>query len=427
MNRTLAWALPLLAVACFPDPGKDLEDDEEQDEVVDTEDDDGGDEGGGSGDDGGGSGDDGGGDEGGGSGDDGGGSGDDGGGGSGDDGGGSGGDDGGDSGDDTGGSTFDPCPTDVVCVSSFPYTDDTSTVGAPFDDFDSYSCAPSTNESGREVVYRVDLSDDGFLAVDLPQSRMQSGADIDVHVLETLDSDDCIERGHWRSGAYLEAGSYYVVADTWVNSSGDEKDGDFRITLGFTSVGDMMADGIDQTVAEDALWAFDVAWGNGDTDSFAYAVTDFSLHSVNERQWVYDLSQNSLEWNLHVAHGQGSSTTSNTGYADTFSNVNNSHQSSLGMMRAAETYYGDWGYSVRLDGLESGYNSNARSRYIVLHPWEGSRDTYVSYWGETAETWGCPAIDDRISADVIDFLADGGLLFFHYPDGDWSRNSSYLP
>ena len=89
-----------------------------------------------------------------------------------------------------------------------------------------------------------------------------------------------------------------------------------------------------------------------------------------------------------------------------------------GMMRAAETYTGMFGYSLRLDGLESRYNGLVRSRAIVVHPWEGSVDGYVNYWGETAETWGCPGIDPAVSADVINFLANGGLMFFHYPDGD---------
>ena len=419
MKPTLAWAVPLLAIACFPDPTKDLDDDADDDAVVESEDDDAGedDDGGGAG-----TGDDGG-DGGGSGGDDGGSGGDD--GGSGGDDGGSGGDGGGDGGGDDG-SGFEPCPTDVVCVDRFPFSERSTTVGAPFDAFDSYSCG-TQDESGGEVVYRVDLDDDGFLAVDLPQSGMGSGADIDLHILETFDSGDCIDRGHWRAGSYLEAGSYWVIADTWVSGSGVEQSGSYEITMGFTSVGDMMADGLDATVAEDALWAFDVAWAAGETDRFAYAVTDFSLHSREKRQWVYDLAQNSLEWELHVAHGEGSSGTSNTGYADTFSNVNNSHQSSLGMMRAAERYTGAYGYSVRLDGLESSYNGIVRSRAIVVHPWQGSRDTYVASWGETAETWGCPAIDDRISDDVVDFIADGGLLFFHYPDGDWSRSSAYLP
>ena len=158
-----------------------------------------------------------------------------------------------------------------------------------------------------------------------------------------------------------------------------------------------------------------------------YAITDFSLYAGERRQWVIEMETGTVLWNLYLPHGEGSASNGNPGYADSFSDINNSHQSSLGMMQAAETYTGSYGYSMRLDGLESGYNGNVRSRAIVVHPWEGSRSSYVQSWGYAANTWGCPAIDDQISDEVIDFLANGGLLFFHYPDGDWSRNSSYLP
>ena len=56
-------------------------------------------------------------------------------------------------------------------------------------------------------------------------------------------------------------------------------------------------------------------------------------------------------------------------WATKFSNTNDSHQSSLGLMRTGETYYGSYGYSLRLDGLEDGYNDAVRSRAIVIHPW----------------------------------------------------------
>jgi hypothetical protein len=335
--------------------------------------------------------------------------------------------DGSDGGDGTDGTSGDPCPSGVTCVSSFPYTARTTTTGAGSDRFDSYACASGTDESGPEVIFEVELPDDGFLALDLPQGSMASGADIDVHLLGSLDSADCLDRGHWRAGDYLTAGTYYVVADTWVNGSGVEQDGSFTLTLGFTSVGDLAAEGLDAAVAEKGLYAFGEAWAGGDTDGFAYAITDFSLRSDNRRQWVLDLSTGALMWKLHVAHGEGSSRSTDSRWAETFSNTDGSHQSSLGMMKAAETYTGTYGYSVRLDGLEPGYNSNARSRYIVVHPWGGSRPAYVSTYGETAPTWGCPALDDAVSTDVVDFLADGGLLFFWYPDGDWSNRSSYLP
>ena len=368
------------------------------------------------------SGDDGSGDDGGddGSGDDGGddGSGDDGGSGdgSGDDGGG---DDGG--GDD--GSETDPCPADMVCVDAFPFEETNTTTRAASDRFDSYACAPSTDESGPEVIYRVDVPEDGFLAVDLP--GMEDGADVDVHILGSLDSDDCFDRGHWRSGAWLPAGRYYVVADTWVSSSGAESDGEYTITMGHT--GESNLPGASTTFVDASLQAFDIAWGAGDTDSFVYSMTDWSLHSSLEREWVVDLATGDLLFHLHSTHGEASANRRDPGYAESFSNIPESHQSSLGMMRAGETYTGSYGYSMRLDGLEEGYNDNVRSRAIVLHPWEWARPEVVAEYGMLGLSWGCPAVDDRIATDLIDATDDGSLFFFWYPDGDWSANSVYLP
>lgn len=373
---------------------------------ADEPDDEGGDSGGDSGSDDGDSG-----------GDDGGSGGDDGGSGSGDDGGGS-----GDSGGDDG-TEPEPCPADMVCVDTFPFEESNTTTRAARDAFDSYGCAPGTNESGPEVVYRVDLAEDGFLAVDLPD--MDSDADVDVHILGSLDPDDCFDRGHWRSGAWLPAGQYYVVADTWVSTSGDENDGGYTLTLGHTSAASLP--GADTTFADAALQAFDIAWGAGDTDSFVYAMTDWTVHSSLERQWVVDLASGDLMWFLHTTHGEASANSRDPGYADSFSNIPESHQSSLGMMRAGETYTGSYGYSMRLDGLEDGYNDNVRSRAIVVHPWEWARDEVVDEYGMLGLSWGCPAIDDRISTDYINDLSDSSLFFFWYPDGDWSRSSVYLP
>ena len=42
-------------------------------------------------------------------------------------------------------------------------------------------------------------------------------------------------------------------------------------------------------------------------------------------------------------------------------------KAALGFMRTAETYNGDNGYSMRLDGMENGFNNNARPRAIVMH------------------------------------------------------------
>jgi hypothetical protein len=130
--------------------------------------------------------------------------------------------------------------------------------------------------------------------------------------------------------------------------------------------------------------------------------------------------------NLHLAHGEATSSTTDDGWAVDFSNISESHQSSLGMMKGAESYYGSFDYSMRLDGLENGYNDKVRSRAIVVHGWTGSRPEYVQSYGSVAPTWGCPSVDDREVQWVVDTLKDGSLLFFWYPDGDWSINSGYL-
>ena len=263
------------------------------------------------------------------------------------------------------------------------------------------------------------------VAIDRPD-EMGSGADVDVHLLSALDSDACIDRGHWRAGGFVTAGEYWVVADTWVSGSGTENDGEYGITIGFTSVSDLVGAGMQQAAAEDGLSAFGVAWDNGDTDRFEYAITDFSLRSDQIRQWVVDLATNQLLWRLYIPHGEGSSRTSDRRYADTFSNTPDSHQSSLGMMRAAETYTGTYGYSMRLDGLEPGTNDNVRSRFIVVHPWAGSRTAYINTYGEAAPTWGCPAVDDLRAETIVDTLSDGALLFYWHTDSAWQARSPYL-
>jgi len=191
---------------------------------------------------------------------------------------------------------------------------------------------------------------------------MGPGADIDVHLLGSADPHDCLDRGHWRAGGFLPAGRYWVTADTWVSAGGAAQDGEYTLTFGFTPASSLTSWGMDASVAHDAMAAYGVAWHNGDADHFGYAITDFALHSSLERQWVVDLARGELLWNLHVAHGEATSHPTDPGSSVDFSNIHDSHQSSLGMMRAGETYTGTYGYSMKLDGLEVDFNDQVRPR-----------------------------------------------------------------
>jgi len=320
--------------------------------------------------------------------------------------------------------TTDPCPAGVTCIESYPYVVQDSTSGAPAT-LDGYSCAPTTDESGPEVVYQVVLEEAGFLATEV--YGLSGDTDVDVHVLESLDAGDCVDRGHWSAGALLMPGTYYVVVDSWVDSSGDAKDGDYTLGVNVTHRADYAGYGLDTDVLERGLYAFDEAWFDGETDTFVYGIIDFSLPSDQRRFFIMDLLTGDMLFDEYVTHGEGSGDPNDIRMASTFSNIHGSHQSSLGMVRAAETYYGTWGYSLRLDGLDPTYNDEVRPRAIVIHPADYATESFVNTYGYAGRSWGCPAVDPAISDALIDTLAYGALVLKYSDVQNFPSNGAYMP
>ena len=123
------------------------------------------------------------------------------------------------------------------------------------------------------------------------------------------------------------------------------------------------APALNRKVLTKAVTAMNCAVAGGVHPAQRLAVIDFSLPSTKQRFWVFDLERRKLLIEDHVAHGRGSGDE----MATQFSNDMGSRQSSLGLFRTAETYYGNFGYSLRIDGLEPGINDQARKRKIVIH------------------------------------------------------------
>ena len=140
--------------------------------------------------------------------------------------------------------------------------------------------------------------------------------------------------------------------------------------------------------------------------SDVFVVVDFRRPSNQDRFFVVEGNRVTAYF---TAHGQGSDP-GNTGRPVRFSNTTNSHMSSVGVYRTAETYQGRHGYSLRLDGL-SGTNSRARSRAIVIH---GA--SYVSEGSRAGRSWGCFTLDDDVSRAVIDKIKNGALLYCPNPE-----------
>ena len=152
------------------------------------------------------------------------------------------------------------------------------------------------------------------------------------------------------------------------------------------------------------------------------AVIDYSLPSTAERLWVLDLAAERVLFRERVAHGKG------TGgdRAVDFSDVEGSKQSSIGLFRTAETYTGKHGYSLRLDGLEPGWNGNARERAIVIHGADYADEAFVRRHGRLGRSWGCPAVRPAVSTSLIDTIKEGALVFAWYPDEAWMAGSRFL-
>ncbi len=311
----------------------------------------------------------------------------------------------------------------MVCVDQLPFVHQSTTTGAAAS-LDGYACSPSTDESGPEVVYRVTVQERGFLAATL--SGLPSGVDIDVHLLGSLDPDDCIDRGNWEGASWVEPGTYWVVADSWVGAGGAASDGAYTLQFNEVVPAALAGEGLDAEVLGRGLWAFDQAWKDGDATRLRLGVGDFDLPSDERRFWLVDLASSDLLFHEFVAHGAGSSDERDPAIVVEMSNIDGSHMSSVGVMRASEPFEGSHGLSLRLDGLEPGFNDAVRDRAIIIHEADYATEDWVDEYGYLGRSWGCPVVDPAVSADVIDGIQDGGLFVSSFSDPDWLAESRYL-
>lgn len=185
---------------------------------------------------------------------------------------------------------------------------------------------------------------------------------------------------------------------------------------------DVALGAVQRDVFELALESASAAVARGEADPGTLTVIDFSRPSTERRMWVYDLRTRELLFEEHVSHGR------NSGHnlATQFSNQPESFKSSIGLYRAAEGYFGKHGYSLRLDGLEKGFNDRARERAIVIHGADYVNAATAAAQGRLGRSLGCPALRPAIASRVIDAVKGGGLVFAYYPDPAWLSTSAYL-
>jgi hypothetical protein len=152
------------------------------------------------------------------------------------------------------------------------------------------------------------------------------------------------------------------------------------------------------------------------------SIIDFRLPSSEKRMWVIDLKGHNILYHTYVAHGENSGKE----YAIEFSNKINSHKSSLGFYITQETYIGRNGLSLRLNGLERGFNTNARERYVVIHGADYATEDYLERNGVLGNSEGCPAVPMGVHKNIIEVTKGGTCLFIYFPDLDYLERSSFM-
>jgi L,D-transpeptidase catalytic domain len=152
------------------------------------------------------------------------------------------------------------------------------------------------------------------------------------------------------------------------------------------------------------------------------SIIDFSLSSAEKRLFVIDIKNYKVLYNTYVAHGRNSGAE----FAKQFSNKPRSNKSSLGFYVTGDTYEGEHGYSLHLEGEEKGINDNAYKRAIVMHSADYVNENYIKDKGYIGRSLGCPAIPEKIYKPVIEEIKDGSCLFIYSPNNYYLSHSRFL-
>jgi len=176
--------------------------------------------------------------------------------------------------------------------------------------------------------------------------------------------------------------------------------------------------------------AFDYAWKgyeqlikkNMIRRSNYLTICDFSQSSKKKRLYIIDVENSKLVTNTYVAHGKNSGAE----FANSFSNKPESLQSSLGFYITDNTYIGKHGLSLRINGVDPGYNDKALMRTIVIHGADYVNESRVQQGGYMGRSWGCPAVPKKEATDIITTIKNGTCLFIYHPGKNYLLGSKIL-
>jgi hypothetical protein len=137
-------------------------------------------------------------------------------------------------------------------------------------------------------------------------------------------------------------------------------------------------------------------------------ITDFSRPSATPRFYLLDTNTGRVSTHL-VAHGRGSDP-AHTGFLHRFSNEMGSNATSNGSYTTGDYYYGRYGRSLRLSGLDHS-NSRAFERAIVVHSAWYAEPQQIAEHGRLGRSEGCFALSNNSLQEVLARLGPGRFLY----------------
>ncbi len=181
--------------------------------------------------------------------------------------------------------------------------------------------------------------------------------------------------------------------------------------------------GLGRRAYDYAMLGFNVLKAKGKlSNSNVLSIADMSAPSGKKRFFVIDVKRAKLLFVTYVAHGR------NSGLDKTlyFSNEHESFKSSVGFYITSSTYSGKHGFSMRLEGVEIGFNNNAMDRDIVVHSADYVSEGIVKSQGYVGRSLGCPALSPQVYKPIIEKIKNGSCLFVYGNDSKYIINSKLI-
>ena len=138
-------------------------------------------------------------------------------------------------------------------------------------------------------------------------------------------------------------------------------------------------------------------------------IIDYSKSIDDVRLFVVDIERSTIMLRSTVSHARNSGLM----FATSYSNERDTKKSSPGAYQTKGTYFGKYGYSMVLKGLES-FNNNAEKRYIVFHSTgfnSNGKIVDVNRILHSKYSWGCFATSEDINKKIIDTVKNGSLVY----------------